>query len=215
MQPNEVQLELALDLYRAGVDQPTHMLLATAHNLVSEGWTKGIALINPIEAVYPVGAESAIPDSSFSRSPSTQSKMMPLISARTVSPGGIQWGSEWVDPDNMSIPDRGMERRWSGWQGLNENQRWVMTSLSGEKGRYTLGVQAVTRYIKKHGGDPKTREERKHVKPHYLMHSLSRRGLITELDKDVWILTTRGQLYVREVLRMDPTPKHDSVQTVA
>jgi Mn-dependent DtxR family transcriptional regulator len=98
---------------------------------------------------------------------------------------------------------------------MNANQKWVLSSLCGEKGRYTLGVHSVINRIKKHATTTSKNGERKHIKPHYLMHSLSRRGLVTEIDKDVWILTPRGQVYVREVLRMEPTGKADGVSSVA
>jgi hypothetical protein len=215
MQRNEALLEMALDLYRAGIEQDNQVLLITAGCLIEKGWTKGIAIENPIEAIYPVAAEgeSELPDPNLARSPSAEAKMQPTDSARALSDGGIQWGSHWLNPNNVDVPDRGMQRVWAGWR-LNDNQKWVMQYFCGEKGHYTLGVQAVIAYIKKNGGKGKG-GERKHIKPHYLMHSMSRRGLVTEIDKDVWILTPRGQMYVRTVLKQEPTEKADGIHSVA
>jgi hypothetical protein len=114
----------------------------------------------------------------------------------------------------MEIPEPGLQRNWSGWHGLNENQRWVMQSFCGDRGRYTLGVHAVIARIKKHSTH-RDAEKRKHIKPHYLMHSMSRRGLVVEIDKDVWTLSPRGQMFVREVFGLEPTEKADGVSSVA
>jgi hypothetical protein len=224
MQPNEEQLEFALDLYRSGVDQDTHMLLTTAHNMISHGWTKGIALVNPIEAVYPPtealgttlidSLAGGIPDPNLAASPSSVARYRPHTSTRALTERGIQWGTGWVDPQNMEIPEPGLQRNWSGWHGLNENQRWVMQSFCGDRGRYTLGVHAVIARIKKHSTH-RDAEKRKHIKPHYLMHSMSRRGLVVEIDKDVWTLSPRGQMFVREVFGLEPTEKADGVSSVA
>jgi hypothetical protein len=253
---SEDQLELALDLYRAGIDTETHMLLTAANNLLAMGYQKWVNVTVPLaelnenilrtrsianqpDPLVVQGDEAAAEDLAqkasiaqgmdhpdYQQNPNGELPPDPVTpyqprgvapdTTRMPKPAGTQWHTDFVNPNNTVMPKDWIEKVWSGW-ALNGNQQAVMKMMTGEKGRYTLGIKSITNYIRKYGKvkpgqDPSAR---KHIKPHTLTNSLIRRGLVMELDRDVFILTPRGTLYVREMLGVEPTPRLTAVEAVA
>lgn len=252
--PEEV--ELAIDLFKAGVDQDTHMLLATAHNLSAMGYHRNavdvtIWSLDKVEQVDPMtdlpshGLGSAPPDDDYvtimttipGSEPGRPSTAHRPLNAevviengrahnvagvtkrgRPITKAGIQWGSEWVDPNNTVPPKKGLEKEWSGWSGLNRNQHAVLHLFCGEHGRYSIGYQAVKKVVKPTGDLRKRKGEinpaQVRPRPRLCTNSLINRGLLEEIADDVWILTPRGQTFVRSEYGMEPTPKHTTVEAV-
>lgn len=124
----------------------------------------------------------------------------------------IAYGTKWTDPNNEVAPKPGQEREMSGWTGMSPRLVDTMMCFIGDKGR----VVASPTWIAKHARFDKS-SQRKGSPPRTKVYirqapnALVRRGLLEFADKDLYQLSPRGRLWVREYMNMEPTEKHVGV----
>jgi hypothetical protein len=206
---------LSIDLIQCGYNEPTSKVLALASALYERGYRppaeEGASLGAEYPEAAPLAAPAAVPvvERVIERPVGERVQTSAHGPGRPITAKGTQWGTDWVNPHNTIPPKNWQEKEWSGW-GLNVRNKNILAVFSGENGRRTATLDLIAKKarlnITQRGNFPK---------PRYAIRGLVAKGLLLEVDRDIWTISPRGELYLQMQLHVEPAPKHDGVDAVA
>jgi|SRR5580765_4808008 len=206
---------LSIDLIQCGYKEPTSKVVALASALYERGYRPPVEATASLGAEYPEAAPQTAPVAVPVAAPSVERAVGERVQTSAHGPGrpitdkGTQWGTDWVNPHNTIPPKNWQEKEWSGWS-IGARSKGIMAVFSGESGRRTATLDLIAKKARLN-----TTQRGNFPKPRYAIRGLVAKGLLMEVDRDIWTISPRGELFLQMQMHVEPAPKHDGVDAVA